>query len=243
MQISSTSDRAGIVELLEDLTTTQSATTSSYPLASKIRDVNNAYANYMQLAVSASGKWQVDDTNQTDYPIITTNLVANQQDYSFTVDGSTPTNQILDIHRIEVADASGNFHVLRPIDQQELKGVALSEFMESASQPAYYDKTSNGIFLYPKSSYNATGGLKIYFSRTPSYFLSSDTTKKPGIPDMFHEYLALRPAYLYCLRKGLPQAKNYAAEVVSIENRIKEYYRDRSKDDVMRISTVYSSSR
>lgn len=238
MQISDTSNRTGIVQLIEDLTNTQSGASGAYTLATKIRDVNNAYARYMMLAISSAGRWQVDDTNQTDYPILTSDLVANQQDYSFTVDGSS--NQILDIHRVEVADQSGNFYIVKPIDQNDVKNTALSEFMETAGIPTYYDKTSNGIFLYPKSSYNYTNGLKIYFSRTPSYFTTSDTTKKPGIPDLFHEYLALRPSYLYCTRTGMKEAQVYKAEMLEMEAMIKEYHRDRSKDETLRMRTVYS---
>lgn len=240
MQFSDTSGRTGIVELLEDLTTTQSATTSSYPLKTKTRDINNAFAKYMQLAIASAGRWQVDDTNQTDYPIIKTNLVANQQDYSFTVDANS--NQILDIHRVEILDTAGNAVLLKPIDQEDIKNMAMTEYQKTAGTPTFYDKTSNGIVLYPAPSYNSTNGLKIYTSRTPSYFVSTDTTKKPGIPDMFHEYLALRPAYYYCLQKSLPQTNNYYQEMLDLESRIKEYHRDRSKDDKVKISTAYYSA-
>jgi hypothetical protein len=97
--LSDTTTRNGLIELIEDYTNTDSATTSSYPKLSKTRDINLAYANFMRIAVKASGRWQIDDSNQTDYPIILMDLVANQADYSFNYDGSTVPNQILDIHR------------------------------------------------------------------------------------------------------------------------------------------------
>lgn len=240
-QFSDTVNRTGIIQSIERLTNTQSASTSSYPLTEKTVDVNNAFAKYITMAISTSGRWQVDDTNHTKYPVITTNLVANQQDYTFTVDEQL--NQILDIYRVEVMDESGIFHVVSPISQEDIKGVAMSEFMKTAAQPFYYDKTANGIFLYAKSSYNATNGLKIYFARTPSYFVSTDTTKVPGIPDIHHEYLSLRPSYFYCLAKGLKNVNNYKVELMEMEANIKEYYRDRSKDDKPYMRTVTTSSR
>ena len=241
MVYSNTSTRAGIIELLEDLTNTQSATSSSYPLATKTRDINNAFAKYMQLAISSAGRWQVDDTNQTDYPIIKTNLISGQQDYSFTVDETG--NQILDIERVEILDSAGIAHLLKPLDDKDIQNQAMTEFMKNGGIPLFYDKTSNGIFLYPAPNYNSTSGLKIYTSRTPSYFLSTDTTnKKPGIPDMFHEYLALRPAYYYCLRTGMSIANNYLAEMQDLESRIKEYYRDRNKDETMKMRVLTESS-
>lgn len=241
MVFSDSTDRDGIIELIEDMTGTQSATTSSYTLKTKTRDVNNAYANYFLIGFQAEGRWQLDDTNHTKYPIITTNLVANQLDYSFTVDEQS--NQILDIYRVEILDPNGLAVELSPIDQFDIKGQALTEFMKDEATPIYYDKTANGIILYPASNYNATAGLKIYYNRTPSYFVSTDTTKQPGIPDMFHEYLALRPSYQYCLRKGLSQVNNLKQDMLLMEESIRSYYAQRSKDEVKRMSPAYRSSR
>jgi hypothetical protein len=227
---SNTTDRTGIVELLEDLTGTASATTSSYPLKTKTRDINNAYADYFMIAMKSAGTWQVDDTNQTDYPIITTNLVTTQQDYSFTLDGSTPANQILDIYRVEMKDASGNWTLLEPYDEMS-ETSALSAQATSSGTPFRYHKTANGIFLDVTPNYNSTNGLKIYCARTPVYFVSTDTTKQPGIPHMFYRYLALKPAYFYCLQKGKEQANAYGVEVEKIEQAIKKYHGDRKRDE------------
>ena len=243
MQLSDITNRTGIIELLEDKTNTQSATTSSYTRTTKIRDINNAYAHYLTLANQASGRWLADDTNQVDYPVITTNIVSSQQDYSFTVDEQG--NQILDIYRVECFDSAGIAHKLRPFDMQDTEQ-ALTEFMKNGGIPVCYDKTANGLILYPTPNYSYTNGLKIYYERTPSYFTVSGTvasdTKKPGIPDIHHEYLALRPAYQYCLQKGLSQASSYYNEMIAMESFIKEYYRDRNKDEILQIRTVYSSS-
>lgn len=241
MVFSNTTDRTGIIEYIEDLTGTQSSTTASYPLKSKTRDVNNAFANFSMIAQKSSGTWISDDTNQTDYPIATLALVANQQDYSFTVDANG--NQVQDIYRVEALDQSGNAYELMPIDMSDVNNQAMTEFMKTAGIPKFYDKTANGVFLYPKPSYNSSTGLKLYFDRTPSYFASTDTTKKPGIPDQFHEYLALRPAYFYSLAKGLERARDYGQQVSIMEEAIGEYYSKRTKDEPTRIKTVYRSSR
>lgn len=245
IQFSDTTNRNGLVQLIEDRTNTNSATSSSYSLATKTRDINSAFAKFMMIAVQASGRWQVDDTNQTDYPIMTVDVVSGQQDYAFVSDGSTPANQVLDIHRIEIQDSNGNWKLLTPIDEADITESALTEFMETNGEPAYYDKTSNAIFLYPASNYNSTNGLKFYYSRTPSYFLTTDTTKTAGIPDMFHEYLALRPAYYYCLSKGLPRAKEYGAEMLAMEEQIKAYYGSRQRDErtVMSVDNSYAIDR
>ena len=230
-----------IVTLIEENTGTQSTTTSSYPLASKTRDINNAYANYFLIGAQTEGRWQLDDTNHPKYPIITTALTANQQDYTFTTDEQG--NQILDIYRVEIVDSTGLAIELSPIDQFDIKGQALTEFMKDAATPLFYDKTANGIVLYPEPNYTNAAGLKIYYNRTPDYFLSTDTTKKPGIPDVFHEYLALRPSYQYCLRKGLPQTANIKQDMLLMEEGIRAYYNSRSKDEKKVMSAAYRSSR
>lgn len=223
-----------ILGLIQRNTNTQNTTTSSYPIADKTTDVNNALNKFMMLAIQSEGTWQVDDTNQTDYPIITTNLVSGQQDYTFSTDQDG--NQILDIYRVEIKSSTGTTSSqLRPIDQSELTGVALTEFMKTSGTPTYYDKTANGVFLYPAPNYNSSAGLKIYCNRTSTYFTITDTTKKAGIPWTFHEYLAIRPSYFYCLQKGLPQAKNLYQEMMNFEDLIGDYYSKRAKDEPQRI--------
>lgn len=234
-----TSARNGLIQLIEDRTGAASASTSSYSLGAKTRDINAAFSRFMALAVKTSGRWQVDDTNQTDYPITMTNIVSGQQDYSFTVDESD--NQVLDIHRIEMKDSAGNWKLLVSIDEADVD-VAMLAFESTSGIPEYYDKTSNALFLYPTPNYNSTNGLKFYYSRTPSYFTTADTTKVPGIPDMFHEYLALRPSYLYCLSKGLPQAAALKEEVKEMEESIKAFYGSRQRDERSQISVDNSGA-
>ncbi len=196
---------------------------------------------FMLLAISSEGKWQVDDSNQTDYPIVMGNLVANQQDYSFDLDADG--NQIMEIYRIEVKDSNGIYRQLTPIDQSELRGIALTEFMKTAGLPMFYDKTANGVFLYPTPNYASTQGLKLYVNRTSTYFTVSDTTKKPGIPWIFHEYLAVRPSYYYSLQKGLPQVTNLGNEMVRFEQMITDYYSKRTRDEPKFITPIRRSSR
>lgn len=237
MQFSNTSDRTGIVELLEDYTNTQSSTTSSYPLKSKTRDINLAYAWYFLLAIKSSGRWQVDDTNQTDYPIITFNLVSSQDNYAFTDDGSTPANQILDFYSLRIKDASGVWKTLDSIDRVEDKSL-IDSYQGTTGTPEKYDITSNGIIFYPTPNYDSTNGVELYVARTPVYFLSTDTTKEPGIPDMFHEYLALRPAYKFLLRHDMKQAGNYKVELLEMENSIKEYHSRRTRNEKPKLKAV-----
>lgn len=220
------------LDLLARLTNTQNTSTSSYTTTAKTVDINNALNRYMMLAISAEGKWQVDDSNQTDYPVVYGDIVSGQQDYSFTTDETG--NQILDIYKVRIKDSAGNWKTLTQRDIQSLDDEPLNTTQTGVA--SQYDLTANGIFLNVVPDYNSTDGLEIYVNRTPTYFLTSDTTKKAGIPWTHHEYLAIRPAYYYCLQKGLPQARDLGVEVQRMEQDIEKYYSDRNKDDKLRLS-------
>lgn len=241
LPFSDTTNKTGIIELLEDLTDTTSATTSSYSLAKKTRDINSAYAQYNMLMARASGG-QADDTNQTDYPVIKLNLVSGQQDYPVTVDGSSTPNQVLDIDRIEMANPSGDYSLLPSFDEMGETPSLIEESTVSGTPTRHY-KRANGIFLDPKPNYSYPSGLYLYISRTPVYFLTSDTTKKPGIPDQFHEYLAYRPAYLYCASKGLASATGYLNFLTKMEKDIELFYAARYRDEKKRMIANVESNK
>lgn len=231
---SESTNKTGMYELFQDLTQTN---TTTYPIAKFTRDANNAYANFKMLSDRASGTWQNDDTNQTDYPIIKLNLVSGQRDYPLTVDGSSTPNQILDIMRVDCAVSStGNLQELIPYDQTTGEPIPQAYLSSNTGIPYRYDKLANAIFLDPTPNFSSTagatsGGMWVYINRTPVYFLSSDTTKKPGIPDFFHEYLVYRPAYFYCVTK-LPQlAAGYLNILQKLEQDIAYYYAHRNKDE------------
>lgn len=223
-----------ILDRIARYTNTQNTTTSSYTTAAKTVDVNNALNWYFILANSSAGNWRpVDDTNQTDYPIVYADIVSGQQDLSFTVDEQG--NQILDIYKVRIKDAvSGEWTTLRQINQDVISDGQLSTIVSGI--PSEYYLTTNGIFLVQEPNFSLTDGLEIWVNRTPTYFLTSDTTKKAGIPWVHHEYLALRPAYFYCLEKGLPQSSDYRVQLYGqdgrggMEGAIKEYYSKRNKD-------------
>lgn len=179
------------------------------------------------------GTWQLDDTNHTKYPIITTNLVSGQRDYFFTTDQQS--NVILDIYKILIADPSGVFQEIYPVDQQtansyETNVDSLTDGRNQTGTPIRYDKTGNGIFLDPIPSYNSTGGLKIYINREGSYFTTSDTDKKVGFAHLFHEYFIVSPSYKYAYKKGLKNVNSLEKEMIRLRDAIKAYYGKRQKD-------------
>lgn len=240
MQFSDTTNKTGLIETLARYTGTQTATTSSYSLAEKTTDINNAYAYYLSIAMRASGKQQIDDTNQSGLPVHTINIVSGTASYAFTVDTASVPNQILEIQKLRIKDVNGKW--TESISQIDKNTFDISQFQDVTGTPEYFDLLGNNIVFYPTPNYNSTGGVEITVSRTPVYFTTSDTTKKPGIPDMFHEYLVLRPAFYFCTMKGLKQAAQYGEAMVKMEEDIKHYYSNRNITNQDRITseTIYS---
>ena len=194
----------------------------------------------MIIANEAAGKNQpVDDTNHTDYPVIYADVVSGEQDVVVTIDENG--NQIQNIYKVILTTPDGFRHTLQQVDITD----ADDSFMLNSTTgiPYTFDLSANGIFLHQTPNFSLVGALEIWTSRGGSYFTSADTTKKPGIPERFGEYLILRPSYFYCLEKGKEQASAYREALYGrdgrggMEAQIKAFYAKRNKVDEMVITS------
>lgn len=239
LQFSDPVNGTGIIELIDDLVDTNDAI---YPKAKKTRDANMALDWVLALIFQVGGTWNFDDSNHSDYPIITTDLIEGQRDYTFVTDENS--NLILEVQKVMISDETGLFREITPVDVSS--GYAPTGFDDGLNvkgQPNTYDKNATGIFLDPIPNYSKANGLKVYISREGSYFSPTDTTKKPGFAGLFHEYLALRPAYQYASRKDLPKAARLKAEMLEMEDAIREHYKRREKDVRKRLTTKTNCAR
>lgn len=227
---SNTTTKNGIIQLIErNLSFPDAGISSNSTLFAQFTgDVNIALDKVLSLIFQVGGTWQFDDSNHSDHPIITTDLVSGQRDYSFTSDGSG--NLILQIYKVLIADAEGNFREVFPTDVPSGAPSNYWDGLDVTGSPITYDKLGNGIFIDPPANYNSSGGLKIYINREGSYFTTADTTKKPGFAGLFHEYLALRPSYMHAFRKSLPIRDSLEKEMLKMEADIMDYYKSREKD-------------
>ena len=241
MVYSDTTTRTGIVQLLEDLTDTGGAASSeSYAIGQKTRDINLAFDDYQNLVKQSSGTWQADDFNHTKYPNMKFNITSGQQDYTFTVDEQG--NQVQDIYRVECKDASGTWQLLTPYDEM-LEDTALSAQETETGTPTRYYKTANGVFLDRTPNYNSTLGIRMFYTRAPDYFTTSDTTKEPGIPNGHHRYLALKPAFWYWLPKDSARANVFLSEIQRIETSIQKDVALRNRDERPRVMARQESNK
>ncbi len=215
---------------------------SQWPTAKIVNSVNNYLDRVAGYAIGADRRFQWDDTNHTKLPIGTTNLVANQADYSFLTDEQG--NAILNLTRIDILDSNGFWRQLTPIDQVEIKQ-AIDEDQRTAGLPIFYDKIADNIIrLSPKPISSVTSGLKFYFQRTPSYFAASDTTKAPGVPPLLHRGFVIAAAYDGALTLGLPNLQPLSVEMAKEEQKMIEYFTNRNTDEPNKfVRAVFRSSR
>lgn len=231
IQFSNTTTKSGIIQQIEKNCGFPDGTISGNTtlMAQFTADVNLALDDVLAIVIPASGTWQYDDSNHTDYPIATTDLVSGQRDYSFTTDETG--NLVLDMYRVMVKGQDGIFKDLKPIDQQTSQdATTFNDGVDSQGTPTRYDKTGNGIFLDLIPNYNSTGGLKIYVNREASYFTVSDTTKKAGFSGLFHEYLVLKPSYNYSRTKNLDNKETLKRDLVEMQLAMKNHYASRQRD-------------
>lgn len=218
-------------ELLTQTRNFMRVDSTQYPTSRITYSANNWLDRVAGYAIGADKRFQWDDTNHTKLPIGTTNLVADQDEYSFLTDEQG--NRILTLTRIDCKDSEGNWRQLMPIDQAQISPQALDEFMKTSADPLYYDKISDNIIkLYPASDTNVTAGLKFYFQRSPSYFTTSDTTKEPGVASTLHRGFVIASAYDGAITLGLSNLQALGIELAKEEQKMVEYFMNRSNDEV-----------
>lgn len=198
------------------------ATHSTEVFNEYIRNANFALDSVLRKVYQVDGKWQHDDANNTTFPIDTTNLVAGQGDYGLPA-------SIWRIHRVRVKNSDGKYITLKPLDRAQV-----NDDLESATGvPEAYDKLGSGILIYPAPNYSATAGVEVTYQRGSSYFLTTDTTKEPGIPPIFHRYISLYPARDYCAtnEQGTQLAVVQNA-IQALDQEVMELYSTRDRDGV-----------
>lgn len=230
-----TSTKKGIIQEIEsECGLDDGAITNDTDLFKKFTvSVNLALDDFWAIAIPASGKWQLDDSNYDNtnggYPIITANIVSGQRDYPFTTDGSG--NLILDVYKVMVADSTGYFREIKPVDQQnDLDMESFYNGQNASGVPTRYDKTANGIFLDVVPNYSRDASLKVFINREASYFTTAHTTRKPGVPGIFHRYFVLKPSLDYARRYLTTDAYNkIRTELKEMEEAIKYHFAGRDR--------------
>ena len=159
--------------------------------------LNNAFESIMPILLAYNDQIRWDDTNHTDAPSGTFNLVANQNDYKITEDDNSL--DILNITHVRILRNSGDtqYYDLERITSDDPRVPEILKPNTAVTGiPTGFLELGNRLYLDILPSTSITNGVRIIFSREQYYFIGddSDDTKEPGIPKPFHELLALYAA-------------------------------------------------
>jgi len=236
MVYNDTATRLGLIQECESLTGLGKLGISgdTDKLADFTRWINESYFKVTGAIIKTDGRWQWDDSNQTNQPVATTDLVSGQRDYGVIAAAPTSTQDWLEVDRVEMIDNAGNNVIIHPFDKRDIK-VSIDELYETDNIPQFYDFEGGSIKLYPSPNYDSSDGLKIWFKRAPLLFASTDTTKKPGFASIYHRILAYEASMSYLLTKDMGRWTSIKALADQMNLEIKKHYNKRDKYEIPRI--------
>ncbi len=228
MDFNSTTAKSGICQDTRFLLGFGVNDTVTYSNADIARNSNNWYRRAVNLIWETVGDWEFDDTNASDLPVATTDLVDGQEDYELPSGAQT-------IERVEVMGNDGNYVLLLPITKEQIKSEAMTEQFENGGLPEYYDMVGRSVVLYPTpltSEVTLTDGLKIYVSRDIDEFNSTDTTQEPGFANNFHRFISVGSALDYANAKGMTdKIPVFKGQLDSIQAEMQQFYARRHEKD------------
>lgn len=223
--------------------------TSSYTAANLLIDINIWYQKAVSMIFESQDDSDFDDQRNTNYPIVTTALVAGQRDYAIPV-----SEGVLKIKRIDVTYDGSNWFRANPFDggvPEWGMGNSANEDSNFIKQAPKYDVKYNSVFLYPlptATDVSAGGQIRIEWERNITPFTSSDytvdpndSTVIPGFDAPFHPILAYGAAYEFANANNLPQLANIKQDLADWEGRIRQAYGNKDKDTVMSLRPGYDS--
>ncbi len=233
LYFSSSGDNQGIVEQARAFMRVDA---TQWPIAKIVASVNNYLDLVTGYAIGADRRFQWDNTNQLKQPVGTTNLIANQANYSFLTDEQG--NQIVTLTRIDIQDPNGVWRQLKLIDQVDITGFGLDSTLATPTLPMYYDKTADNIIrLYPAPATSVSNGLKFYFQRTSPYFTAASTTTATGFSALLDRGFIIAAALDGALTLGLSNLNALEGEMTKETNKMIAYFgRDRNNDDTAQIT-------
>ena len=226
MVFSDINDGTGLIQECERLTNLGAAKISGN--TSLLKDftarINNAIDRFFTIAFQNDANWNFDDRRYADssseLPIATTNIVSGTKDYLF-------DSSLLMVTQVFAKDANGTFNEL--VEQDDKNEPRAYDLQSTTGTPTHYELVGSSILLDPTPNYNSTGGLKITFKRNGVKFAYTDGAITPGIPSLFHPYLARYASFQYATEKRLAHAGAIKIMVNEDELEIAKFMANRAK--------------
>jgi len=206
--------------------------TTSYSTTNITRNMNSWYRKANSWIWQATGTWEYDDSNYTDFPIATADLVVGQSDYAL-------PSSAQKIMRVEILDTTGNYTLLTELDQSEI-GEAMTRFRGNDGMPQYFDLIGSSLVLYPApaaANITTTAGIKVYFSRGIDEFSTADTSTEPGFSNDFHRLLSYGAALDYALAHNMDnKIQSFQTNISIMKQDLTKFYGKRNTAKKLRLA-------
>lgn len=249
MKFSDTTNKDGIIqtcELLLDLGDGGISGNSTL-LAQFTNLANVSDDNIVSQIMQNEGDYTWDDFNYTNFPIATKNLVttagSEQSDYALPVAASgSDASTFLRLIKVNILDAGGNWQTVYPISESMVEQ-PLENIFNTPGFPKYYKQLANSIFLYPAPLDNqvtATNGLKLFFQRDNARWVTTDTTKQPGFPSIYHYLMPLEMSEAWAAIKGMRQLPFIQQKKLEFMHNLGWGIANRNKDQRQRLVSISS---
>lgn len=196
MVFSDTTNKNGIVQFTESLCKLgDGGITNDAVLFKQITSyINQADKKVAMALLRVDKSWRWDDSNYTDFPIATIDLVASQRDYTLpaaTSGGNAST--LWRLNRVRIKNSSDNWTELTLMDVDEKES-------DDTGFPAKYRLIGNSIrFECLPTGITTTGGMEVTFQRSEVEFTVASTTQQPGFMNSYHDLLAYDASSSYLL--------------------------------------------
>lgn len=201
---------------------------TNFASADRLLSLNNSIYEIETEIIKSQDGWRWDDSNNTDLPVATTNLVTGQSDYLLPTDNIT-------VDRLEITYDGTNWVKVNRIDINEDGNPTDSSSVANNYSTAnpFYQLIGRSVILFPTPTENVSNGLKIWGSRLSSAFTSGDYTggtKSIGFDKNFHEAVAIKMSMDYCIANDMPRTGSLSSLWMSNLDKVRNFYGNRDKD-------------
>lgn len=227
------------------------ADTTSYPDPTMLIDINMWYHKIVSMIWESQDDTDFDDQRNSNYPIVTTPMVAAQRDYSMPV-----SEQVQKIKRVDITYDGVNWFRATPFDDGVVEwgmGNPTFEDTNMIKQAPRYDIKYNSLFVYPlaiASDVTAGASIRVEWDRAVTPFSQSadyngaamsTSTSVPGIDLPWHPMIAYGAAYEFANANNLPQLQNIKQDLQDWEIRLREAYGRKEYDTLLALRPAYDS--
>lgn len=246
MKYSDTTNKDGIVQFTESLCKLgDGGITSDTTLFKQITSYLNQAAKKIETALLRVDKnWKWDDTNYTDFPIATIDLVTGQRDYTLPASTSGgDASTLWKINKVRVLGTDGLYFDIYPLPATWNETHPAVGYQGS---PIYYRLIGNAIRLSPipkTSDVTLTSGLEVTFQRSGVDFTTSSTTVQPGFPNAYHDLMAYDASSAYLMPINTDLALIYSQVFNQRIELLEQDWSNRNDDIPNQIITKHRSSR